>query len=60
MCDLSLLGNFGRIMFLLCLLHNLPNVSHMNLRWPALFLFSLNIILLVKAEHNIAITTNQA
>ena len=40
-------------MFLLCLLQNLTNISHINLRWPPFFL--LNIIFLVKQEQNIAI-----
>ena len=55
MFDLSLLGNFGRMLFLLCLLINLTNISYMNQRWPPFFIFIKNVILLVKPEQNIAI-----
>ena len=54
MFDLSLLGNSGRLLFLLCLLINLTNISYMN-QSGCRFLFLLNIILLVKPEQNKAI-----
>ena len=45
MFDLSLLGNFGRKLFLLCLLINLTNISYMNQRWPPFYIFiKYNII----------------
>ena len=45
MFDLSLLSDFGRMLFLLCLLNNLTNISYMNQRWPPFFIFiKYNII----------------
>ena len=42
---LSLLGDFGRMLFLLCLLINLTNISYMDQGWPPFFIFIIyNII----------------
>ena len=45
MFDLSLLGNFVRMLFLLCLLINLTNISSINQRWPPFFIFNKYIVI---------------
>ena len=53
MFDLSLLGNFGRMLFLLCLLINLTNISYMNQRWLPFYIFiKYNIISKTRTKYS--------
>ena len=53
MFDLSLLGNFGRMLFLLCLLINLANISYTNQRCPPFFIFiKYNIISKTRTKYS--------
>ena len=50
MFALSLLGNFGRMLFLFCLSINLNNILYMNQRWPPFFLFFIKYNIISKTR----------